>query len=159
LIDGGQIAIYLAEELAARKDITIITDSVAVFNILKANEEIVLILTGGAYRNSSQMLVGPTAEGALRELRGNKLFLMVAGISLNNGLWHTNISEVTMKQAMIRSAKEVILLADHTFFGQESVIQVAPLSVVDKVITDSALPASTRLDLTKLGIQIILANE
>jgi DeoR family fructose operon transcriptional repressor len=159
LIDGGQIAIYLAEELTARKDITIITDSVAVFNILKANEEIVLILTGGAYRNSSQMLVGPTAEGALRELRGNKLFLMVAGISLINGLWHTNISEVTMKQAMIRSAKEVILLADHTFFGQESVIQVAPLSVVDKVITDSALPASTRLDLTKLGIQIILANE
>jgi DeoR family fructose operon transcriptional repressor len=159
LIDGGQIANYLAEELTARKDITIITDSVSVFNILKANEEIVLILTGGAYRNSSQMLVGPTAEGALRELRGNKLFLMVAGISLTNGLWHTNISEVTMKQAMIRSAKEVILLADHTFFGQESVVQVAPLSVVDKVITDAALPASTRLDLTKLGIQIVLANE
>jgi DeoR family fructose operon transcriptional repressor len=159
LIDGGPIANYLAEELVQRKDVTIITDSVAVFDILKSNEAIVLISTGGAYRHSSQMLVGPTAEGALRELRGNKLFLMVAGISLSNGLWHTNISEVTMKQAMIRSAREVILLADHTSFGQESVVQVAPLSAIHRVITDDALPASTRLDLTKLGIQILLANE
>jgi len=70
-----------------------------------------------------------------------------------------NISEVTMKQAMIRSAREVILLADHTSFGQESIAQVASLSVVDKLITDDALPASTRLDLTKMEIQIILANQ
>jgi DeoR/GlpR family transcriptional regulator of sugar metabolism len=159
LIDGGPIANHLAEALTTRKDITVITDSMAVFNILKSNEAITLILTGGAYRHSSQMLVGPTAEGALRELRGDKLFLMVAGISLNYGLWHTNISEVTMKQAMIRSAREVILLADHTSFGQESVVQVAPLSVVSRLITDDALPASARLDLTKLGIQILLANE
>jgi DeoR family fructose operon transcriptional repressor len=159
LIDGGPIANFLAEALTARQDITVITDSIAVFNILKTNDGIVLILTGGAYRHSSQMLVGPTAEGALRELRGDKLFLMVAGISLNYGLWHTNISEVTMKQAMIRSAREVILLADHTTFGQEAVVQVAPLSVVNRLITDDALPASARLDLTKLGIQIILANE
>ncbi len=159
LIDGGPTANYLAEALASRKDITVITDSVGVFKILEGNEDVVLILTGGAYRHSSQMLVGPTAEGALRELRGDKLFLMVAGISIDHGLWHTNISEVTMKQAMIRSAREVILLADHTAFGQESVVQVAPLSVVNRLITDDALPASTRLELSKQGIQVILANE
>ena len=94
----------------------------------------------------------------MRELRADKLFLTVTGISLDFGLSHTNISEVTIKQAMIRSAREVILLADHTFFGQDSVIQVAAPTVVHKLITDDALPASVRLDLTKLGIEIILAN-
>ena len=64
-----------------------------------------------------------------------------------------------MKQAMIRSAREVILLADHTYFGQELIVQVAPLTVVNRLITDDALAASVRLDLSKLGIQIILANE
>jgi len=39
------------------------------------------------------------------------------------------------------------------------VVQVAPLTVVHRLITDDALPASVRLDLSKLGIQIILANE
>lgn len=158
LIDGGPLSEYLAEALLRKRTITVITNAIPVFEILRANSEIILILTGGAYRYSSQMLVGPTAEGALRELRADKLFLNVAGISLDFGLSHTNISEVTLKQAMIRSAREVILLADHTVFGQESTIQVASLKAVQKLITDDALPASIRLDLTKLGIEIILAN-
>ncbi len=158
LIDGGPIANYLAEALLDKKGLTIITNAIPVFEILRANPENVLILTGGAYRSSSQMLVGPTAEGALRELRADKLFLSVSGVSLEFGLSHTNISEVTMKQAMIRSAREVILLADHTFFGQESVIQVASPTVVDHLITDDALPASVRLELSQLGIQISLAT-
>lgn len=159
LLDGGPIANYLAELLVEKQSLTIITNSMSVFDILKTNPKNTLVLTGGAFRSSSQMLVGPTAEGALRELRADKLFLMVAGITLNFGLSHTNISEVTMKQAMIRSAREVILLADHSYFGQESVVQVAGLDVVNRVITDDALPASIRLDLMKLGIQIILANK
>jgi DeoR family fructose operon transcriptional repressor len=159
LIDGGPIANYLAEALLDRQDLTIITNSISIFDILKQNAGLTLLLTGGAFRHSSGMLVGPTAEGALRELRADKLFLMVTGASLSFGLSHTNISEVTMKQAMIRSAREVILLADHTYFGQESIIQVAPLTVINKLITDDALAASVRLDLSKLGIQIVLANE
>ncbi len=158
LIDGGPLAASLAEALLNKKDITVITNAIAAFDILRANSDIILILTGGAYRHSSQVLVGPTAEGALRELRADKLFLTVAGVSLDFGLSHTNISEVTIKQAMIRSAREVILLADHTFFGQESVIQVASPTVVHKLVTDDALPASARLELSKLGIEIILAN-
>ena len=130
----------------------------SVFEILRANSENILILTGGAYRHSSQVLVGPTAEGALRELRADKLFLSVSGVSLDFGLSHTNISEVTIKQAMIRSAREVILIADHTIFGEESVIQVAAPTVLQKVITDDALPASVRLELSKLGIQIVIAS-
>jgi DeoR/GlpR family transcriptional regulator of sugar metabolism len=64
-------------------------------------------------RHSSEALVGPTAEAALRELRADKLFLAVTGITLNFGLSHTNVGKVAAKQAMIRAAREVILLADH----------------------------------------------
>ena len=157
LIDGGPIAPYLAKELKQKKEITVITNSVFVFDTLNRTPDITLISTGGAVRYSTQMLVGPTAEGALKELRGDKLFLMVSGISLDFGLSHHTISEVTMKQAMIRSAREVILLADHTAFGAEVGIQVAPLKAVHKLITDDALPPSVRLDISKVGIQITLA--
>jgi DeoR family fructose operon transcriptional repressor len=156
LIDGGPIARYLAEELKQKKEITVITNSVIVFDILNRTAGITLISTGGALRYSTQVLVGPTAEGALRELRADKLFLMVSGITLDFGLSHHTISEVTIKQAMIRSAREVILLADHTSFGEEAGIQVAPVTVVQNLITDDALPPSTRLDITRVGIQITL---
>jgi DeoR/GlpR family transcriptional regulator of sugar metabolism/ABC-type sugar transport system substrate-binding protein len=158
MLDGGPIANYLAEILITRDDLTIITNSMQVFEILKRNPANILICTGGAYRSSSQLLVGPPAEGTIRGLRVDKLFLMISGISLNFGLSHTNISEVTIKQAMIQSAREVILLADTTYFGSDSLVQVAPLSVVSKLITDDALPASMRLDLSKLGIQILLGG-
>jgi DeoR/GlpR family transcriptional regulator of sugar metabolism len=158
LINGGQITVCLAQELAKKDNITVITNSIPVFDILRDSPGITLISTGGVLRHPSETLIGPTAEAALRELRADKLFLAVAGISLGFGLSHTNPAEVAMKQAMIHAAREVILLADHTKFGQESVVQVAPASAVNKLITDNALPASTRLDLSKLGIEIILAR-
>ena len=158
LLDGGPIVNYLAEILVNRERLTIITNSMEVFEILKRNPSNTLISTGGAYRSSSQSLVGPPAERTLHGLRVDKLFLMISGISLSFGLSHTNISEVTIKQAMIQSAREVILLADSTFFGVDSLVQVTPLTVVHKLITDEALPASIRLDLNKLGIQILLAD-
>jgi DeoR/GlpR family transcriptional regulator of sugar metabolism len=158
LLDAGVIANYLAEELLGKADLTVITNSIPAFEILRADPQIVLILTGGVHRASSQTLVGPTAENALRELRADKFFLTAAGVSLSFGLSHTHVADVTMKQAMLRSARQVILIADHTTFEQETMVQVAPLSAVDKLITDDVLPASLRLELTKLGIEVILAS-
>ncbi len=91
-------------------------------------------------------------------MRGDKLFLSVSGISQDFGLSHTNISEVTIKQAMIHSAREVILLADYTIFEQESVAQGARLSIVNKLITDESMPAKARLEMAKQGIKVMLAN-
>jgi DeoR/GlpR family transcriptional regulator of sugar metabolism len=59
---------------------------------------------------------------------------------------------------MIHSAREVILLADYTIFEQESVAQVASLSIVNKLITDESMPAKSRLEMAKLGIKVILAT-
>ena len=159
LMDGGPVAGYLAEELRDRDGgITVVTNARRAFDILSDNPDITLISTGGALRRSTQVLVGPTTEATLSRLRADKLFLMVTGVTLDFGLSHTDISEVTVKQAMIRSARRVILLADHTCFGHESMIQVAPASVVHTIIADDALPASWRLDLSRHGIEVILAS-
>jgi DeoR/GlpR family transcriptional regulator of sugar metabolism/ABC-type sugar transport system substrate-binding protein len=158
LIDSGQIMTYLAKELAQKQDLTVITNSIPVFNTLKSNPDITLISTGGLLRHSTNTLIGPTVEAALRDLRADRLFLVVTGITLDFGLSHNDLTEVTIKQAMINSARQVLLLADHTRFGQESVAQVAPATVVHKLLTDEALPASIRLELAKLGIEVIVAK-
>ena len=160
LIEHGQINTCVAESLAATptENITVITNSIPIFEILRDQPNIALILTGGLFSHSSDILIGPTAVAALNELRADKLFLAITGVSLSFGLSHPNLAEVAIKQAMIHAAREVILLADHSKFGTESVVQVAPINVVNKLITDNALPASSRLELAKLGIEIILAK-
>jgi DeoR/GlpR family transcriptional regulator of sugar metabolism len=158
IVDGGETTTLLAEELAGKENITVITNSVPVFEALSNQPGITLISTGGSLRRATESLIGPTTEAALRELRADKLFLDVTGISLDFGLSHTNVAEVAVKQAMLRAAREVILLADHTKFGQESVMQVAPATVVHRLITDNALPASIRLEWGKRGIEVNLAK-
>ncbi|MEW5956591.1 MAG: substrate-binding domain-containing protein [Chloroflexota bacterium] len=160
LIDSGQTTVYLAEELARKENLnlTIVTNSMAVFEILRNRPGLTLILTGGIARPASETLIGATAQAALRELRADKLFLVVTGITLDFGLSHLNIAEAVMKQAMIRAARQVILLADHTAFGRESVMQVGPATLIHQVITDNVLPADYRLDLGKLGIEVIIAK-
>lgn|GEM_PF-384915 len=158
-MDSGPVTTYLAEILSKTdKPLTVISNSVSVLDLLETNPQITLISTGGVLRRSSMNLVGPTAESTLREIRVDKLFLSVNGVSLDFGLSHSNMSEVTIKQAMIRSAREVILLADHTCFEQEAFIQVSPVTVINQLITDDALPASLRLELSKMGIRVSLAS-
>ena len=158
VLDSGPLVSQLAEYLCAREGLTIITNSIPAFDILKRNPRNILICTGGVYRGSSEVLVGPTAESTLRELRADRLFLQVSGVSLAFGLSHTNASEVTIKRVMLNMSREVSLLVDSSSFGTESFIQVSPITAVHQVITDDALPASTRLEMNKLGIQITLVG-
>ncbi|MCJ7701811.1 MAG: substrate-binding domain-containing protein [Anaerolineales bacterium] len=157
-IDGGIVTQYLVEFIKKKTNITVITNSTLVFDSLENNPEITLLSTGGVLRRDSHSLVGPTAEGSLADMRVDKLFLTVSGVSFDFGLSHTGVSEVTIKKAMIHSARRVILLADHTKFDQESFIQIAPLNVVDILITDSGLPASSRLQLNTAGIDVIITQ-
>jgi DeoR/GlpR family transcriptional regulator of sugar metabolism len=159
LIDGGgAITTYLAEELACRENVTVITNALPVLQALHNCPGVTLLATGGLLRRGHDTFSGPTAEQSLRDLRADKLFLTATGITPDFGLSHGNLAEVATKQAMIRAAREVILLADHTKFGQEAVAQIAPLNAVSRLITDNALVAGTRLSLTQMGIEVIIAR-
>ena len=157
-VDGGIVTQYLVELIHAKKEITVISNSLPVLDVLEDNPEITLVSTGGILRRNNKSLVGPIAESSLKDMRVDKLFLTVSGASLDFGLSHTNMSEVTIKQAMINSAREVILLADHTKFEQESLIQISPIRAVNKLITDSGLSAKLRLALNSAGIEVLLSE-
>jgi len=157
LLDCGRATEYLAELIADQADMTVITNSIPVFEALRDRRGIRLVLTGGEAQGSAQALTGAIARNALRGLRADKLFLTVAGISAEFGLSHTNLAEASMKAAMVEAAKEVIVLADHTIVGQDSVAHVAGLDVVHRVVADAALPAEQHLALSQAGIDVIIA--
>ncbi|MCP4141795.1 MAG: substrate-binding domain-containing protein [Chloroflexi bacterium] len=155
-LDDGEVTLLLAEEITD-KDITVITNSLSVCSALQGMKNINLICTGGVIRANPNALVGPFAVHVISQTYADKLFLTTNSISLDSGLSHTNMDIVEVKKAMIDSSKEVILLANHSKFNQESSMKIAPISVADKLITDNALPASIRLELTQVGMEVILA--
>ena len=56
--------------------------------------------------------VGPLAEQTLADLSVNKVFLGTQALDLQDGLTDTTLEIAQVKRAMIKAAKQVILLAD-----------------------------------------------
>ena len=88
----------------------------------------------------------------------DKAFVSVTGLTEAFGLSGTNIPESTVKQAMIKAASEVFILADSTKIGMESLVKIAPIDVVDRLVTDPGIRPHDRLVLTQRGIDIIIAE-
>jgi DeoR/GlpR family transcriptional regulator of sugar metabolism len=158
ILDAGVTTTYLAAALRGRRGITVITNSLSVFAELGDEEGITLISSGGLFRRESQSLTGLGAEATFHNLRADKVFIGATGLTLDFGLSNTNIPEATIKQAMIKAAREVILLADYTKIGVESLVKIAPVESVHTLITDPGISASDRLAFTQRGIDVIIAE-
>jgi DeoR family fructose operon transcriptional repressor len=159
ILDAGVTTAYLACALRNKKNITVITNSLSVLRELKGEQGITLVSSGGVLRPEGRCLTGPGAEATFKELRADKAFISATGLSLDFGLSNTNISEATVKQAMLKAAREVILLADSTKIGAESLVKIAPLESIHRLITDAGLSAHDRLALTQCGIEVSIAEE
>ena len=80
----------------------------------------------------------------------------IAGIT-GDGLSDSNSLIVSTFLKMMQVARRVIVVADHTKFGRNSLVHVAPLDRVDLVVTDTGLADEHRELLRRRGIECVLA--
>ncbi len=159
ILDAGATTAYLARALQGREGVTVITNSLRVLAQLRDEHGITLVSSGGVVRRESQALTGRAAEATFQDLRVDKAFLSATGISLDFGFSNTNIPEATVKQAMLAAAREVILVADSTKIGTESLVKVAPLERVHRLVTDPGISAEDRLALSQRGVEVTIAGD
>ncbi len=156
-IGSGSTTLEVARHLAGRQNITVITNALTIVTLLSQEEGIDLIVTGGFVRRSELSFIGHLTELALRELHPQKVIMGMRAISLNEGLTNDYLPEVSTDRVIIHSAPKVILVADHTKFGRAAAAQVAPLSIVHTLVTDSAIDPRTLANLRGVIRNIILA--
>lgn len=157
LLDAGTTTEALARALRHRRNLTVVTNALNIAQEFLANPNITVILLGGALRHSTQSTVGFFGVEELGRLTVDKTFLATAGITLEQGLTNTNLFEAEIKQAMIRSARQVILLADHSKFGAVSLARFSNLDVISMIITDDGTPGEFIEALRQRGIAIQIA--
>jgi len=73
------------------------------------------------------------------------------------GLTNSNPFEVQVKKAIIKAAREVILVVTHNKFGVKALAPVTPITAVHKIITDDGLSQSEINTFRQRGIETILA--
>jgi len=137
IIDAGSTCLEAGKALLGRKDVRIITHSVALLSASLHGKAEVLCL-GGQLRQVSGALVGGSAIGALNSLRADFAFIGTSGLDLKEGCSTTELSEAEMKRALLSRAARKILLADESKLQQPSTICFAKWAEFDDWITDAA---------------------
>ena len=158
LLGAGTTITALAKLLKGRQNLTVVTNTVNVAMELAQSEGIELILTGGNIRTKSYALVGPLAERVFREIHVKKVFLGVNSISIEHGLSTPDMTEAYTNAQMIDSADELIVLADHSKFGQGALSRFADISAIDTLITDNRTPQDFLDKVRSRGVDAIVVS-
>lgn len=154
-LDTGTTTLEVARNIINIHDLTVITHSFPIANLLAETMRNRLICTGGILRTGELSMTGDLAIRAYQEFFVDKLFLGVGGIDIKFGLTEFNLDDTLIKRAMIRFAKEVIVVVDSTKFNHIAFTSVAPLKAVSKIVTDTFLDSPTLSLFEKEGIEII----
>jgi DeoR family fructose operon transcriptional repressor len=157
IVDSGSTAVHFVRALKSKRDLIVVTNAVTNAVELMDSREITVVLTGGVVRPVTYGAVGDFAVATLAELRVDQTFLAINSISIKGGLTYPSFEEVAVKRAMIAAAAEVILLADHSKFGRESLVRVAPIDVLTAVVTSGGSDPETLAALREHGVKVIVA--
>lgn len=158
ILDAGDTVQSLARALRGRRNITVITNSFSVLQELSGQPDITLIASGGVLRRASKSFVGHQAEATIRELRADTAFIGATGLSLDFGISNSNIDEAAVKRAILEAARRVVLLAEYTKIGVESLVQVAPVESIHCLVTNPEISEQSRKSLAQAGVKVVVTD-
>jgi len=155
-IDAGSTCLEVGRILLGRKDLRLVTHSVALL-ALSLHGQAELLCIGGDLRRVSGALVGGGALGALDRLQIDIAFIGASGMTLE-GCSTTELSEAEMKRAVLSRSRRNILLADSTKWLEPSTIRFAAWGNPEEWVVDKKPANSDVKALRALGVQIHTAQ-
>ena len=156
-LDAGTTTARLAEILPTDRTLTVITNSVPIAATLSTRSGLTLMVVGGRIRGTTSAAVDGWALSALEVSTVDVAFVGTNGISADRGLTTPDSAEAAVKRAMIAAARRVVVLADHTKYGDDALIRFGTLDVVDTVISDTGLPDAAAEQLGAAGPRVVRA--
>jgi DeoR/GlpR family transcriptional regulator of sugar metabolism len=156
LLDGGSTTYELAMRLVGRS-LQVVTNSLPIANLFLSDPNTDVIVLGGYVHSRSGAIHGRYTDEMLTTLNVRRAVLSAAGVT-ERGVFNSNLLLVETEQAMMRAADEVILVADSTKYGHQSLALVCPLSDVGTFVVDDAISADWRRRIESAGAKLEIAK-
>lgn len=155
IIDSGRTTAALLPELATKRGLVVMTNSLAIANALHELEnEPTLLMTGGTWDPQSEAFQGQLAEQMLRHYDFDQLFIGADGLDLNRGT--TTYNELyTVSRVMAEVAREVIVMLESDKLGRKIHNLELPWSMVKVLVTDTGLAESAAAQIEQQGVTVI----
>ena len=155
IIDSGRTTAALLPELAQKRGLVVMTNSLFIANSLRELEhEPKLLMTGGSWDAQSESFQGQLAEQVLRAYDFDQLFIGADGIDLQRGT--TTFNELTsLSRVMAEVSREVIVMLESDKLGRKIHNLELPWSMVKVLITDEGLAAADAAQIEQQGVKVI----
>jgi DeoR family transcriptional regulator of aga operon len=137
---AGTTPTQVARCIRHRNSIHIITNAVNIAMELSNQPALNVTLTGGTMRWAGAFsLTGPTAIEMLNGVFMDKTFIGACGVDAQRGVTTIEPDEAAVFRAMVRQAKQVVVVADSSKIGMVSPALICPVKEIDVLVTDSGI--------------------
>lgn len=163
VLDAGTTTELLAQAMAsmlpARRtaDLLVLTHSVPVAYRISTGGSFQLEVIGGRVRALTSAAIGASTIDEFRALRPDIAFIGANGIHAGFGLSTPDPLEAAVKSAIVACARRVVLLADSSKLGQETLIRFAGLDQIDTLVTDAAPEVDLAAALEDADVEVVVA--
>src|ERR1700761_2340942 len=157
ILDSGTTTLEIARQIKNKQGLQVITNGVNIAAELLDAREVQTFIVGGTLRGDSASVVGRSTEEMFEQFSADKVFLSGAGCDPDFGVSGANLDDTMVNRAMLRIAREVILVADASKFSKRSMVRIASFSEIDTIVSDSGLRSELQEKVRGLGCNLILA--
>lgn len=154
ILGGGSSVVEVARSLC-NKSIQVVTNSIPVAQIFWDTKQVEVTLTGGYLYPRLGVQLGPICENMLNNVSADSVIMGIRGITAA-GISDSNSLIVESIRAMIKAARKVIIVADHSKFGRDAMMHVANLNEIDQIISDRDLKPEFQQMLAERNVECIL---
>jgi len=140
MIDGGSTTYYVAESLASKRGLTVITTSVHLLPTLMENSDTKVYMTGGLIHRDFQDLIGEISVDSIQRFTPDCAIMGIDAFSIDQGFTTTEPAMAQIKKKMIAVSKKTIIVVDSTKYGKACLFHVANLKDLFAIVTDKNAP-------------------
>lgn len=158
MMDGGSTVTRVAQQMALKKKLTVITTSYHLLPILTEIPDMTIYVTGGLVNRDYKDLIGEISLDAISRFHPDVAIIGIDGVALKQGLTTTDISMAQIKKKMISLGKKVYFVADHSKFGKVCLVPVVSLDANITIVTDDLVDMNLIEQMRVTGTNIIVAG-
>ena len=158
-LSGGTTTAGVARELVAgRREVTVVTNSLTIANLLSGGGSVRVVMTGGFLRPQSLELIGALAEHTFSAVNVGTAVLGADGLTAETGVTTHDETEARTNHAMVVKAQRTVVVADGSKVGQVALAQMARIDQVGTLITDASADEAELDRIRAAGVEVIVAD-
>ncbi|MEE4135002.1 MAG: DeoR/GlpR family DNA-binding transcription regulator, partial [Desulforhopalus sp.] len=135
LINIGTTTEQVAHSLRDHRGLLVITNNINAVEIMKHFLGIELIIAGGQVRRADGGIIGGAAVDFINRFKADYAVIGVSAIDEDGSLLDYDLREVRVAQAIIRNARQIILVADAMKLQRSAPIRIAHISQINSIVT------------------------